>query len=186
MTIMNFLSRFGFESNPFQSTNAAEEPRLAEYFVPPPYFASILGDPTRPKSHVVLAPRGGGKTAQRIMVEHHARDTDDFLCLTYDSFDMVGKPDGTLTFHLKSVTRLLLVAILADISEAPSSNSDALAKLSENDKKVIKHQISVLLGDLSSDQFRDAINSIKNRREKMSDLWDEYGGKGRSSSERLY
>jgi hypothetical protein len=35
----------GFESHPFLKTNAAEEESLQSYFVPPPYFDAIIGDP---------------------------------------------------------------------------------------------------------------------------------------------
>jgi hypothetical protein len=69
------------------STNAAEEPRLSDYFVEPPYFVSVMGDPSRPQSHVVLAPRGGGKTAQRRMIED-ASQSQAILCVTYDTFDL--------------------------------------------------------------------------------------------------
>lgn len=62
--VNELLERLGFAEDPFASTNAADEPRLASYFVPPPYFHTVQGDPRNPKSHVVLAPRGGGKTAQ--------------------------------------------------------------------------------------------------------------------------
>jgi hypothetical protein len=67
-----FLSAFGFSENPFASTNADKEPHLSRYFVPPPYFTSVKGDPKDPKSNMVLAPRGGGKTAQKVMIEEFA------------------------------------------------------------------------------------------------------------------
>jgi hypothetical protein len=41
---IRFLKQFGFEEDPFASTNAADEPNLADYFVEPPYFASVMGD----------------------------------------------------------------------------------------------------------------------------------------------
>ena len=56
-----YLKKFGFDADPFQSTNAADEPDIAGYFVPPSYFQAVVGDPSQPKSQVVLAPRGGGK-----------------------------------------------------------------------------------------------------------------------------
>lgn len=43
-----FLAQFGFTEDPFASTNAADEPNLSHYFVEPPYFASVMGDPRRP------------------------------------------------------------------------------------------------------------------------------------------
>lgn len=87
MPASQFLAQFGFAEEPFQSTNAGDEPLLEHYFVPPPYFASVLGDTSRPQSNVVLAPRGGGKTAQRVMIEKHSATNRDFMCITYDTFD---------------------------------------------------------------------------------------------------
>jgi hypothetical protein len=69
LSVNDFLNYFGFEGDPFESTNADNEPRLADYFVPPPYFPTVLGDARFPQSQVVLAPRGSGKTAQRRMIE---------------------------------------------------------------------------------------------------------------------
>jgi hypothetical protein len=57
-----FLAKLGFTANPFQFTNADEEDHLQSYFVPPPYFDSVWGDPSKPVTHVIFAPRGGGKS----------------------------------------------------------------------------------------------------------------------------
>jgi hypothetical protein len=81
MSVNDFLRRFGFKGDPFESTNADQEPDLGEYFVPPPYFATVMGDVTRPQSHVVLAPRGGGKTAQRRMIENRSMDPGGFVAI---------------------------------------------------------------------------------------------------------
>ncbi len=42
---MALYEHLGFESHPFLKTNAAEEESLQSYFVPPPYFDAIIGDP---------------------------------------------------------------------------------------------------------------------------------------------
>ena len=49
MTVNAFLAHFGFADDPFQSTNASEEPKPESYFVPPPFFPSVLGNPSDPK-----------------------------------------------------------------------------------------------------------------------------------------
>src|SRR5678815_4585587 len=89
--LSKFLSSRGFSENPFASTNADKESKLATYFVPPPYFTSVKGDPNHAKSNVVLAPRGGGKTAQKVMLEEYAEEetASPFYCITYDSFKSV-------------------------------------------------------------------------------------------------
>ncbi len=49
-SLSTFAASLGFEENPFQYTNANLEERLPDYFVPPPYFASVLGDPSKPET----------------------------------------------------------------------------------------------------------------------------------------
>jgi len=63
------LKRLGFESDPFSKTNADEEERLEEYFIAPPFFNAVYGSPNDPKSSIVFAPRGGGKTALKRKIE---------------------------------------------------------------------------------------------------------------------
>ena len=114
MTLTRFLTQFGFTEDPFESTNADAEPYLAQYFVPPPYFPSVLGDTANPKSHVILAPRGGGKTAQRRMIEDRSAELQDFLCISYDKFE---QPSGfrleqaTWAYHMNQVCRLILIGV---------------------------------------------------------------------------
>ncbi|MNY59506.1 hypothetical protein D3C86_1959660 [compost metagenome] len=56
---IEFLQKLGFSEDPFASTNAADEPRIGSYFVEPPFFPAVVGNPAAPKSNVVFAPRGG-------------------------------------------------------------------------------------------------------------------------------
>src|SRR4051794_28121445 len=115
MTLNPFLAQFGFSSDPFESTDAENEPHLDNYFVPPPYFTNVMGDPRNPASHVVLAPRGGGKTAQRRMIEDQSSASGDFLCVTYDEFDQPSgftSADASLAYHLNQICRRILLGIL--------------------------------------------------------------------------
>ena len=83
---MSLYENLGFNNHPFAKTNADEEPNLPDYFVPPPYFEAIVGDPLLPNASVVLAPRGSGKTAQRRMLETVSIESQ-FLAVTYDRFE---------------------------------------------------------------------------------------------------
>src|ERR1700694_4529365 len=106
-----FLMRLGFEANPFQFTNADEEAKLNEYFVAPPYFASVYGDPAEPTSCMVFAPRGSGKSAQRRMVAMTA-PSEQVLCVTYDSFRHpreLSLLQMTLADHLINIARVTAV-----------------------------------------------------------------------------
>ncbi|MCF8478440.1 MAG: hypothetical protein K9G60_15535 [Pseudolabrys sp.] len=175
MPVNAFLESQKFIEDPFQSTNAGEEPRLEKYFVPPPYFASVLGDPTNPKSQVILAPRGGGKTAQRVMIEKSS-EANDFLCVTYDDFPMPSKfqlSDASLDYHLNNICGLILLGLLFQLENRP----EKIAALTKQDKEILKYQIDRFLGNFSVDQFERAVSSLKNFGDKANDLWKKYGGK---------
>lgn len=70
-----WLEASGFSGNPFASREAGSESEslLNRYFVAPPYFDEVLGDASSPQTALVFAPRGCGKTAQRVMVDYHCR-----------------------------------------------------------------------------------------------------------------
>lgn len=175
MAVNAFLSSQKFIEDPFQSTNAGEEPRLEKYFVPPPYFSSVLGDPDNPKSQVILAPRGGGKTAQRVMIEKNSEGTS-FLCVTYDEFPMAMKfslDDAALDYHLKNICTLILLGILLQLDREPKM----VERLDVGDKEILKFQIERFLGTFSADEFERAVKSLKNFGDKAHDFWNKYGGK---------
>ena len=44
---MALFHELGFESHTFAKTNADEETNLVDYFVSPPFFESMIGDPKR-------------------------------------------------------------------------------------------------------------------------------------------
>lgn len=170
-----FFARFGFTADPFESTNAEQEPLLGAYFVPPPYFATVMGDPSEPKSNIILAPRGSGKTAQRRMVEERAAD-GSYLCITYDTFD---QPPGfsvrnaSLAYHLNQICRLILVGVLFRVQEDPNYQAD---RLTTHQKQILKAQIPRFLGTLSASEFAQALEAIKTYGERAKAAWDRFGG----------
>ena len=42
-----FFNNLGFEDDPFKFTNADEEDKLEQYFIAPPYFDSVWGNPKK-------------------------------------------------------------------------------------------------------------------------------------------
>ena len=170
-----FLSRLGFTDDPFEFTNADDEPQLTDYFVPPPYFLTIFGDPEHPRSHVVLAPRGGGKSAQRRMIEARADAHGKILCVTYERFD---QPSGlnlgsvTHAYHMNQLSRLVLVGILVAIN----ANTQLVNRLTSQQKRILKASIARFLGQLSTQQFNDAVSALKSFGDKASAFWRKYGG----------
>ncbi len=89
MTFDEYLNQLGFSVNPFQFSNADKEAdKIGEYFIKPDYFEDVWGNPYNPISNIVYAPRGGGKTAQRIMIEKRAKTSSDILTVTYTNHDL--------------------------------------------------------------------------------------------------
>jgi hypothetical protein len=128
VTYYVLLHNLGFHVDPFAKTNADEEELLKSYFIEPPFFKAVYGDLATPKSTVVFAPRGGGKTALKRMLELSSL-TNNFLCVTYNQFNVAGLSLKAidLKYHCQNIARLLLVAILSATVErgiAPLSNED--------------------------------------------------------------
>ncbi len=170
----DLLSRLGFHGDPFASTNADEEPLLASYFVPPPYFATVRGDPRDPKSHVVLAPRGGGKSAQRRMIERVSFE-QNFNCVTYDEFETpagLALKDISWEYHVEHICRLMTVAILVALDEG-TVTVDAL---DADAKRVVKYCAERFLGNLTAAELNSAIRSVKTFGDKTKEFWNKFGG----------
>lgn len=168
----SFFSNIGFDDDPFAYTNADEEERLSEYFIPPPYFASVFGNPTKPKSFVVFAPRGGGKSAQRRMIEE-ACGENNVLSITYDNFDFPSikkASNASLEHHLSSITRYLIIAILASIHADPSH----LDKLSKYDKETIVFLSSLYLARIQEHSIKKSLDSLKSIKNKVQEFWIEW------------
>jgi len=85
-----WLRSHGFQSNPFAEQEAErEQERLFSYFIDTPFYQDILGDPAHPRSIVVHANRGCGKSAHRIMVGRACRPVTPqagALAVTYTDF----------------------------------------------------------------------------------------------------
>jgi hypothetical protein len=171
---VRFLKQFGFEEDPFASTNAADEPNLSNYFVEPPYFSTVMGDPRRPQSHVVLAPRGGGKTAQRRMIEE-ASAGQNILCVTYDAFDLTDRfklSDATWDYHAEQVARLVVVGILSRLID----DDEAVARLSKTEKKQLGEFVEHFVGSMTEQQFERATKAIKSLPQKAGELLRRFTG----------
>ncbi len=123
MSYTDVLEQLGFEADPFAKTNADEEDRLKSYFIDPPFFNAVHGDLASPKSAVVFAPRGGGKTAVKRMLELSSQ-TEPFLCVTYNHFpvDDLKLKDVDLGYHLRNIVRLMIVAVISAAEERGVDN----------------------------------------------------------------
>jgi len=169
-----FFKTFGFSENPFASTNADKEPRLAAYFVPPPYFSSVRGNPEDPRSNVIFAPRGAGKTAQKVMLEDYIENQNDhaIFAITYDQFRSFNKSrisQVNSDWHLVQIIQRMLAGIISLIDEGHGAN------LSQHEKRTLSFCFKNFLGSLSNAEANLAFNSVKSYIERSKDFLRKHG-----------
>ena len=162
-----FLRSLGFVDDPFAHTNADDEDRLPEYFVRPPYFAEVFGDPIAPKSFFVFAPRGGGKTAQRIMMEKQCAQ-NDVLSITYVDFDffpVASAKDITLELHVRRILGAGWLGILASLYD----DSDRVSKLSQASRSIVAERLFTYVSQMNYAQYSSTLSSLKGRFERFKE-----------------
>ena len=124
-----WLKAVGFvKGNPFATINAEDERAfLPECFVDTGHYFSILGNPQKPQTTLVLAPRGCGKTAYRVMLEQQCYPQGTLvnaLAVPYLTFDPLFE-DQSLTLrerlhcHLSAILRRGLQAIADTTARYP-------------------------------------------------------------------
>lgn len=171
---MALYQNLGFDNHPFAKTNADEEPHLEKYFVPPPFFDAVLGDPRMASASVVLAPRGGGKTALRRMVEDSARK-ERILAVTYDRFEF--SPQDTvetigLQYHLRNIIIRILISYLSYLSENP----DVINNLDKQKKQALSLFVHSYIGNMTGSSLQELLKDLKSLPEKFRDFWNEHVG----------
>jgi predicted transcriptional regulator len=169
-----FLTRLGFNANPFQFTNADEEDHLQRYFLPPPYFDSVWGDPKRPTSQVIFAPRGGGKSAQRRMIEHRA-DKENVFTIAYDRFDgLSGAKLEQLSceYHLRNIIRIALIGFLLEIHERGISAS----AFQGMEREQTEHLGRTYLGEINRAEAMESIKSLRTVSSRAKKFLHDWSG----------
>lgn len=137
-----WLELRGFQSNPFGLYQAELEERLADYFVPTVHYDEIKGTPDAPRTMVLFAARGHGKSAHRIMVARDCRPTarhSKVLAVPYTDFGSLPNElaqeakAATLKRHLAGILRagasVLVEAIVQDASLAAALGPEWLSRL---------------------------------------------------------
>ncbi|MEC9490102.1 MAG: hypothetical protein UMU04_04075, partial [Halanaerobiales bacterium] len=173
ITKSEYFNELGFIRDPFASTNALHEDMLKDYFVYPDYFYSLLGSFEKPKSSIVLAPRGTGKTAQRKMIEYLSEEKNELISIIYDSFpieDMNDVRNVTFEKHVNKIIEFLLIALLTKLDKENKSDI-----LDENEKKKLIKLINNYFSGINNNEIDIAINSIKGFGDKLYDFWLKAG-----------
>ncbi len=171
---MHLFQNLGFTAHPFAKTNADEETNLADYFVPPPFFDAVIGDPNIPNASVVLAPRGGGKTALRRMLEEDAI-SHRFLPVSYDRFEFSTKQDFnsvTLQYHLRNIISRVLISYLSYLADFP----DLITRLDKPSRHRLSMFVHTYLGDLTGDSLQELLKELKGLPARFRDFWRDNVG----------
>jgi hypothetical protein len=171
VSYVELLKRLGFEADPFAKTNADEEERLNNYFIPPPFFNAVLGTPNTPKSALVFAPRGGGKTALKRKIEIEGAD-GDFLCVTYNAFDVsnIKLNNVTAAYHLTNIVRLVLVAVIT------AAAVRGVTELSSEDRHLLYLLTKIHLSKISTTELKGAIGAVQTFPDQAKELWNKFAG----------
>ncbi len=128
-----WLLSHGFDSNPFASKEAdfeaaSDQSRVVDYFVRAVWVEQILGDIYQPRSAVLAARRGFGKSASRLMVEYECqrgRLSGKILAGNYTNFGRVlaaqrGESKESLhQAHLHCIVNICCLALLNFLREQP-------------------------------------------------------------------
>ncbi len=172
MEIQEFVTNLGFEFNPFQSVNADQEATiLGEYFITPDYFEDLWGDKYSPISSIIYAPRGGGKSAQRIMIEKKATESGDVLPIDYTKHDLSAFSkieEVTISYHLVSLNKLLLIAFFKRLSEFNESPFEAF---NYTERQYIFNLAKKYLSKTPNIYPKNEVKKFKKLPDKASDFW---------------
>lgn len=176
MTKNEYIATLGLNENPFQYTNADKETDLIEkYFIYPDYFEDVWGDPENPVSNIVYAPRGGGKTAQRLMLEKRAKKFDNILTITYTDHDLSlfkSVFDITLSYHLEYLNRLLLLAFFDRLNSL--GGFPYIYEFDLKERQYIYKLCRIYLYDTPASFPKHAINSLKTIEDHALELWNKF------------
>lgn len=176
MTKKEYLNSIGLIENPFQHTNADKESEIIDkYFISPDYFEDVWGDPENPVSNIVYAPRGGGKTAQRVMIEKRAQTIDNILTITYTDHDLskFNKiEDVKSNYHLEYLNRLLLLSFFDRLDKL--DDFDYTNKFSYKERQFIYKLCRVYLFETPASFPSQAINSLKSIGDHATDIWNKF------------
>lgn len=126
---LTWLRDIGFSrGNPFTTREASgEASALVQYFVLRPGFGDVVGSARQPRSALLCARRGAGKTTSRLALELQCRAGQmdaPVLPVSYVDFERplgaAGAPEWiTPTHHTDEIVRLGLLALFDALAERP-------------------------------------------------------------------
>lgn len=176
MTRKEYLNKIKLIENPFQYTNADKESNILDkYFISPDYFEDVWGDPENPISNIIYAPRGGGKTAQRVMIEKRALKNEKVLTITYTDHDLSKYrkiEDLNINYHLEYLNRLLLLSFFSQLNRL--EDFSYIYKFTLKERQFIHKLSRIYLYETPASFPKQAINSLKFFEDYAIEVWDKF------------
>src|SRR4051812_26516999 len=93
--IQRWLEAQGFNSNPFEFWEADREATLSSYFIEAEWFDALRGDTRQPRSAVLFAPRGYGKSSHRLQIKRLCATSANDPALVVEITEYDWLPAGT-------------------------------------------------------------------------------------------
>lgn len=122
---------------------------------------------------MVLAPRGGGKSAQRRMLEERCWTREVFL-ITYDYFfttsGIKSAGEADLAFHLRNLNKLALINFFSHL--AHMDTFDPIMYQAE-EKRFLTKMVDKYLGDIEVSTIRDVVRRSMTLPAKFKRWWNE-------------
>jgi hypothetical protein len=137
-------------------------------------FIQFGGDPDLPSSQVIFAPRGGGKSAQRRMIEYNAASADVFV-ITYDRFEKLGVnnlEELSIEYHLRNIIEIGLLGFLLEYHER-GMRAPSFTKVERDQIDKLSHYY---LSAVSKFEALEALNSLKTLSAKAKQFLREWSG----------
>jgi len=171
MSYQDLLRNLAFEQDPFATTNADEEYRLPDYFIAPPFYMAVHGEQSSPKPALVFAPRGGGKTALKRMIELSS-DHQPVLCIVYNRFETANMKLNQidLDYHLKNIIILMLVNLIEQI------RVKGVDELTHPDRHVLYMLIKQHLSTIDQTLLHRTISDIRLISSTAVEWWNKVSG----------
>lgn len=170
--------QWGFHKYPFETFIAEQEKDLDSYFIEPPYFQDILGNPDNPISSIVFGRRGDGKTAIFNMLLHNMKNDSSHnpFVVEYTDFSAWTSKEvkqATLDLHLEKILGLAVDILLREIEQNP----EIIDKFTDDELSRLQWYILRFLPRAEHSQIENRLNNIFDLKKKSKKIL-HIGGKG--------
>lgn len=98
-----------------------------------------------------------------------ASEDANYLCITYNTFDLTGLTlkEVNLDYHLRNIVKLILIGLLPEINRVGPSN------FAKDDRHILFMMIRHFFTDVDTYQLKESVESVKNFGHKAKEWWNK-------------